>query len=44
MRSAVGAEAKAVDLETGYRSDLVRLGRVQGPLNAQCHFVISHLR
>lgn len=38
------AEAKAVDLESGYRSDLVRLGRLEGALGGPCHIVISHLR
>lgn len=37
------AEAKAVDLESGYRSDLVRLGRLEGALGGPCHIVISHL-
>lgn len=46
MRSqvVVEAEAKAVDLESGYRCDLVRLGHVEGALSGPCHFVISHLR
>lgn len=48
MRSqvVVEAEAKAVDLdlESAYRCDLVRLGRVEGALSGPCHFVISHLR
>lgn len=38
------AEVKAVDLESGYRSDLVRLGGLEGALGGPCHIVISHLR